>query len=159
MSRASCGRSLLKTSINLSNLACCCRKFAAAGLVASFFRVRCMRSWRPFCWGCPGFIRSMAMPKRSHHTASLLRLNKACAEGEGHAIVAADVRRQAALFKKSLKHRKSKVFFGGGERLADQQIPAGMIGDRQRVAVMMIPQQELALVIGAPQFIGTLANG
>ena len=23
----------------------------AGGRVASFLRVRCMRSWRPFCWG------------------------------------------------------------------------------------------------------------
>jgi len=32
-----------------------------------------------------------------------------------------------------------------------------MIGDGQRVAVLTIAQQELAFVIGAPQFIGTLA--
>src|SRR5258708_26095597 len=36
---------------------------------------------------------------------------------------------------------------------------AGMIGDRQRIAVLAIGEQELALVIGTPQFIGTLANG
>src|SRR6267378_777046 len=69
--------------MNLSNLACCCRKLEAAGLVASFFSVRCMRSWRPFCWGWPGLIRSMTIPSRSHQTASLLRLNKAWAEAKG----------------------------------------------------------------------------
>ena len=42
-----------------------------AGRVASFFKVRCMRSCRPFCWGWPGRIRSMEIPKRSHHTESL----------------------------------------------------------------------------------------
>jgi hypothetical protein len=47
MSRASWGRSLLKTAMKLSKRACCCRKFRAAGWVASFFSVRCMRSWRP----------------------------------------------------------------------------------------------------------------
>ena len=77
---------------------------------------------------------------------------------EGNAVVAADVGGQAALLKKPLKHSKSVVFFGGGKRLAGQQIPAGMIGDGQRVAVVMIAQQELALVIGAPQFIGALAQ-
>src|SRR5260370_9447786 len=51
--------------MNLSNLACCCRKFALAGLVASFFRVRCMRSWRPFCCGLPGLMRSMPITRRS----------------------------------------------------------------------------------------------
>ena len=35
LSRASCGRSLLKTFRNLSKRACCCRKLAPAGLVAS----------------------------------------------------------------------------------------------------------------------------
>src|SRR5215472_4505555 len=34
-----------------------------------------------------------------------------------------------------------------------------MVGDRQRIAVLTIGEQELALVIGAPQFIGMLANG
>src|SRR6266851_621059 len=34
-----------------------------------------------------------------------------------------------------------------------------MVGDRQRIAVLTIGEQELALVIGTPQFIGTLANG
>src|SRR5262245_53026239 len=36
--------------------------------VASFLRVKCMRSWRPFCCGWPGLMRSMAMPRRSHQT-------------------------------------------------------------------------------------------
>src|SRR5712691_3379928 len=31
-----------------------------------------------------------------------------------------------------------------------------MVGDRQRIAVLTIGEQELALVIGTPQFIGTL---
>jgi hypothetical protein len=38
-----------------------------------------------------------------------------------------------------------------------QQITAGMIGDSERVAIVTITQQELAFVIGAPQFIGKLA--
>src|SRR5450755_1884972 len=111
--------------MNLSHLASCCRKFALAGLVASFFRVRCMRSWRPFCCGLPGLMRSMPIPRRSHQTASLLKLNNACAEAKGTPL--------------SLR------------------ICAGMIGDGQGVAVAMISQQELALVIGAPELIGTLA--
>src|SRR6266566_9650238 len=43
------GRSLLKHSMKSSNLACCRRQLRPAGLVVSSFRVRCMRSWRPFC--------------------------------------------------------------------------------------------------------------
>jgi hypothetical protein len=56
------------------------------------------------------------------------------------------------------KDRKGEVFAGGGQRLAGQQITAGMIGDGQRVAVVTVPQQELALVIRTPQFIAMLAQ-
>src|ERR1700674_882365 len=77
--------------------------------------------------------------------------------GEGNAVIATNVRRQAALFKKPLKHGKGIVFFGGGKSLTGEEITAGMIGDGQRVAVMTIAQQKLALVIGAPQFLGRLA--
>jgi hypothetical protein len=41
-------------STKASKRACCCRTFADAGLVASRFSVRCIRSWRPFRCGCPG---------------------------------------------------------------------------------------------------------
>ena len=77
---------------------------------------------------------------------------------ERHAVIAADVGRPAAFFKEPLKHGKGQVFAGGGQRLAGQQITAGMIGNGQRVAVLAIAQQELALVIRAPQFIGMLAE-
>src|SRR6266851_8612624 len=78
---------------------------------------------------------------------------------ERNAVVAADVGRQAALLKKPLKHCKSVVFAGRRKRLTGEEKTAGMIGDGQRVAVLTIAQQELALVIGAPQFIGSLAQG
>jgi len=78
---------------------------------------------------------------------------------QGHTVIAADVRRQPALLKKPLKHGESVVFFGGRESLAGQQVSAGMIGDRQRVAALMVPQQEFALVIRAPELIGVLAEG
>jgi len=76
---------------------------------------------------------------------------------ERNTVIAADVGRQATFLKKPLKHSKSKVFLRGGKSFAGQQITAGMIGDGQWVAVLTIPQQELAFVIGTPQFIGTLA--
>src|SRR5207245_2242953 len=96
------------------------------------------------------------IPNLSHQTASLLNWNKAWAEAKGTPF-AADVRRQAALLEKPLKRGKDVVFAGGGESFAGQQITAGMIGNGQRIAVLTIAQQELALVIGAPQFVGTLA--
>ena len=78
---------------------------------------------------------------------------------ERHAVIAADVGRPAAFFKEPLKYGKGQVFAGGGKRLASQQITAGMIGDGQRVAVLMVPQQKLALEIRAPELIGVLAEG
>jgi len=46
-------------STKASNLACCWRLFMQGGRVVSFFKVRCMRSWRPFCCGLPGWMRSI----------------------------------------------------------------------------------------------------
>src|SRR3954463_9113394 len=66
MPRASCGRSALNSRTKESKRSCCCRLLKPGGRVASFFSVRCMRSWRPFCCGWPGLMRSMAMPSRSH---------------------------------------------------------------------------------------------
>jgi hypothetical protein len=43
------------------------------GRVASSARVLCMRSWRPFCSGCPGSMRSGVIPSCTHQTASLDR--------------------------------------------------------------------------------------
>src|ERR1700680_4141755 len=88
----------------------------------------------------------------------LTQVEQGVGGSKGHAIVAADVGRQAALLKKLFKHGKSVVFFGGGESFAGEQITAGMIRDGQWVAVFVIAQQELALVIGAPEFIGSLAQ-
>ena len=39
-----------------------------AGRVASVLSVRCMHSWRPFCSGWPGRIRSISNAEANHHT-------------------------------------------------------------------------------------------
>ena len=78
---------------------------------------------------------------------------------ERHTVIAADVGGQATLLEKPLPYGKSVVFAGGGKSFAAQQITAGMIGDRQRITILTIAQQELAFVIGAPEFIGIVAQG
>src|ERR1700722_14417028 len=83
MASDSCGRSLLNSSMKASNLACCCSRLAPAGRVASFFRVRCMRSCRPFCCGRPGRMRSMLIPKRNHQTDRRERLKSPFGEAKG----------------------------------------------------------------------------
>ena len=66
------------------------------GRVVSFLRVRCMRSWRPFCCGLPGLMRSMAMPSLQPPDRQLGEIVEAVGAGEGQAVVAADGGRQAA---------------------------------------------------------------
>src|ERR1700741_4597026 len=89
----------------------------------------------------------------------LAQVKQGMGGSEGHAVGAADVGRQAALLKKPLKHSESIVFPGRRKSLTGEEKTAGMVGDRQRIAVLTIGEQELALVIGTPQFIWTLANG
>ena len=47
-----------------------------AGLVVSSFKVGCTRSWRPFCCGLPGLIRSISKP-----SLSKLIANSCCPPG------------------------------------------------------------------------------
>src|ERR1700681_363786 len=70
--------------------------------------------------------------------------------GEGHAIVRTDATRQAALLEQTLKGSKSKGFAGGFQSFTEQEIARGVIGDRQRVTIFFVAQQELAFVVGAP---------
>src|SRR5215467_7127456 len=58
--------------------------------------------------------------------------------------------------KKPLKYSESVVFSSGRKSLTGAKKTAGMIGDRERIAILTISQQELALVISAPQFVGAL---
>lgn len=47
------------------------REIPRRGLVASAFKVLCMRSCRPFCWGLPGSISSGNTPSRTHQAERL----------------------------------------------------------------------------------------
>jgi len=79
----------------------------------------------------------------------LTQVEQRVSGSEGHAVVAADVGGQTTLFEKPLKHSESIVFFRGRKDLAGEQVAAGMVGEW--VAVVMIPEQELRFVIGAPE--------
>ena len=136
-----------------SKRACCCSRLTAAGRVASFFKVRCMRSWRPFCCGWPGLMRSRSMPRRSHQTDKRLSRRGAGA-GEGHAVVGADGAGQAELLEGVLEHGERRVLAGAGEALAGEQVATGEVGDGERVAVAMVAEHELGLEVGAPQLVG-----
>jgi hypothetical protein len=82
------------------------------GRVVSFLRVRCMRSWRPFCCGCPGLMRSIAMPSLSHQTASFDRLKRALGLAKGTPLserMACGRPRSAKSCAKAVTARSSRV--------------------------------------------------
>lgn len=65
MSSASCGRTSLYSRRKRSKLRCCARRLTAGAAAVSAFNLRCMRSCRPFCSGCPAAMRSGTMPVSS----------------------------------------------------------------------------------------------
>src|ERR1700685_1296061 len=121
-----------------SNLACCCRKLLPAGLVVSSFRVRCMRSWRPFCCGWPGLMRSIAMPSLSHQTASLERLKRPFGLANGTPLSGG----QAARVEELLEGGDGEIFARGLQGFAEQEVARGVVGNGQRIAVPAVAELE-----------------
>src|SRR5690349_18941187 len=70
----------------------------------------------------------------------LAQIKQGVRRSEWNAVVAANVRRQAAFFKKPFKHGKSEVFPGRRKSLAAQQVAAGVIGDGQRITVLTVAE-------------------
>jgi hypothetical protein len=64
-----------------------------------------MRSWRPFCRGLPGLMRSMLIPSLNHHTESLLKPKKALELAKGIPLSV----RIASGKPKSLKARSKRL--------------------------------------------------
>src|SRR5256885_6840440 len=101
----------------------------------------------------------MAIPRRSHHTDSLLKPKEGAGAGEGHTVVAADGARQAVVLEGSLKDTEGEVLAGALQAFAAQQVARGEVRDGQGIAVAMISEHELALVIGTPEIIGLIRSG
>src|SRR5437762_2915738 len=57
-SRASCGRTVLYSTRQVSRRRCCAWGVRSGGRVHSRLRVRCIRSWPACCWGEAGVMRS-----------------------------------------------------------------------------------------------------
>lgn len=74
--------------------------------------------------------------------------------GERHAVVRADHVRQAKVFERAFEDGEGESLLRGGQRLTRQEIPTREVGDREGIAVAAIAEQELALVIGAPEGVG-----
>src|SRR5258706_9371922 len=86
-----------------------------------------MRSWRPFCCGWPGWMRSIPIPSLSHQTASLLRLNKACAEAKGTPLSLRITAGRRRSFKKRPNIVKTKGFLGGERALQGNKKTLGLL--------------------------------
>ena len=73
---------------------------------------------------------------------------------ERHAVVGPDRLRPAKLLKRALEDAEGVPLLRRGQRFAGQQVARGVVGDRQRIAVPLIAEPELALVVGAPEAVG-----
>jgi nucleoside-diphosphate-sugar epimerase len=71
--------------------------------------------------------------------------------GERHPVVGSDRLRQAAFLEQLLEGRDGQLFAGRLQRLAQQEVSRGVVGDGQRIAVLCVAEPELAFKIGAPQ--------
>jgi Fe-S cluster assembly ATPase SufC len=78
---------------------------------------------------------------------------------KGHAIVGANGLGQASLLEQALKGGKSTLFLDGLPGFTEQKITAGVVRDGKGVAISFVPEHELALVVGAPQSIGSASFG
>ena len=100
-------------------------------------------------------MRSMAMPSRSHQTDELGEIEqRPLGLAKGTPLSERMASGQAALAKQPLEGGEGRVFSGRFERLAQEQVARGLVGDRQRVTVAAVAELELALEVGAPQIVG-----
>src|SRR5688572_33502969 len=67
------------------------------------------------------------------------------------AVIGPNHLRESKLLERALEDREGELLLGGQQRLARQQVATGEVGDRQRVAVLAIAEQELAFVVGTPE--------
>ena len=135
-----------------SKRACCCSTLAAAGFVASRLQREVhalvpavllgMARRDPFDARCRGAAttRPACSGRRAHaprRTGTPLSVRIACG--------------QAKVLEGALEDGEGVALLRRRERLTREQIAAGEVGDRQRIAVAPIAEQELAFVVGAPE--------
>src|SRR5947208_10966639 len=112
-----------------------------------------MRSWAPFCSGCPGTIRSTLMPSRIHQSDS--RESRA-RPGEPKGLPLSDRIAsgwQAKLTEHLLKGALGVLVLGRGKGDAGEQKAADVIDDGERIAVLVVAEQEFALVVDRHQIV------
>ena len=114
-----------------------------------------MRSWRPFCCGLPGLMRSMAMPSLQPQDRKPGEIVEAVGGGEGQAVVASDGGGQAAFPEQADEGLDDRALPCVDSRASQaSRIARGLVGHRQGVTVAAVAEPELALEVGAPQIVG-----
>ena len=108
--------------------------------------------------GSTGFNALDANAEAKPPDRKFAQVEQSVCGSERYAVVTADVGGQAALLKKSLKHRESIVFSGRRKGFTSEQETAGVIGDGERITVLAIAEQELAFVIRTPEVIRSLSQ-
>jgi hypothetical protein len=73
--------------------------------------------------------------------------------GEGNAIVGPNRRRQATGAEEPLEGGNGGVFLGRLHGLAQEQIPRGVIGDGQGIAVLAIAELEFPFEVDTPELV------
>ena len=92
-------------------------------------------------------------PDESHQTERRLRLKSELTRGEGDAIIGTNRIWQTTFLEQTLEGCDGQNFACRFQSFAREQIARGVIRDRQGVAVFLVAQQELTLVIGAPEIV------
>src|SRR6185503_4738152 len=92
------------------------------------------------------------MPRRSHHTDSLLKPNSAQALAKGTPL-SVRIALGSPKSLKALEHGKRVAFLRRCQGIAADQVTACEVGDRERIAVALVGEHELAFVIGTPQIV------
>jgi hypothetical protein len=97
-------------------------------------------------------MRSMAMPRRSHQTAS--QIEEGVRTGERHPIVRTNGLGEPAVSEEPLEGGNGDFLAGGLEGFAHEQEAGGLVGDGEGIAVAAVAELELTLEVGAPQIVG-----
>src|SRR5262249_8916200 len=137
---------------------CWAASVAAGGAAVAVLSVPCMRSWRPFCCGLPGAIRSGVMPSFSHQIDSRDR---------PPAPTLANGRPVSLRIARGHPNSRDSPADGGLEvrvagpphRLAGQQVTAAGVAYRERIAAPAVAGSKPALEVDRPDVVGRLGFG
>ena len=142
-----------------SKRSCCCRKLNAAGLVVSVLEREMHAFMTAVLLRLTGLdaLDADAQAQPPDGEPGQAEQRPGC--GERRAVVGADRGRQAEVLEGALEDGEGELRLGRLEAFAGEQVAGAVIGDGQRVAVLLVAEHELALVVGAPESVGRVGGG